>query len=486
MQAYPLTLAPDQLQQANAMLLEYMSNSDLHEDQRMDSLMTVYDVNNADDRAIVVLVDANDLIKLAPYAAQLPSFRKKICGIWPGKQSWHHVMISGLPFDLVLTLNGPQSLKEEFTAFVSSFAQHYNPDKVDSIDNCIDAHLPSVLIQNAELWIIRKQNGLCFRYADIATKPVGMPLPFCTCLATSPTYAGTQNFEAFYQYPEGHTYSGHKWIKYQLYALGQERIITSTSGIRIHCSPLYIIAYFAISLMPTTPEAEHQNMHAASRMCQIENMTDPDDCCSQARGLKQPIFPDIEQPTFGQQLAAQIPEVHIPEHFNAPRQFPMPILDPGLFAAAGEVDLEESQAPDWIYLGLIEQVENNGLAQEELARQRQAAEQQQQREWRQALAHIQEEQRRQLAEADVQPPADNAHAVHEIQDEWRREHEKELEADFDDFLDDIGYQALDDVVAQALAQEQEPDEHAAQIHGAHLHFENQRRRDLQQNDDPEV
>jgi hypothetical protein len=90
----------------------------------------------------------------------------------------------------------------------------------------------------------------------------------------------------------------------------------------------------------------------------------------------------------------------------------------------------------------------------------------------------------------VQPPADNAHAVQEIQDEWRREHERELEADFDDnpfdFLDDTGYQALDDVVAQALAQEQEPDEHAAQIYGANLHFENQRRRDLQENDDPEV
>ena len=87
-------------------------------------------------------------------------------------------------------------------------------------------------------------------------------------------------------------------------------------------------------------------MLAASWMCQIENMTDPDDHCSQAR-LRQPIFPDIEQPTFGQQLAAQIPEVHIPEHFNAPRQLPMPILDPGLLAAApavaahaGPVDLQ--------------------------------------------------------------------------------------------------------------------------------------------------
>ena len=62
---------------------------------------------------------------------------------------------------------------------------------------------------------------------------------------------------------------------------------------------------------------------------------------------------------------------------------------------------------------------------------------------------------------DVQLPANNAHAVQDIQDQWRREHERELDADFDDnpfdFLDDIGFQALDAMVAQALAQEQEQD-----------------------------
>ena len=62
-------------------------------------------------------------------------------------------------------------------------------------------------------------------------------------------------------------------------------------------------------------------MHAASQMHLIENMTDPDDHHSQARSLRQPIFPDIEQPTFGQQLAAQIPGTHIPEQIHAPGSF---------------------------------------------------------------------------------------------------------------------------------------------------------------------
>ena len=64
-------------------------------------------------------------------------------------------------------------------------------------------------------------------------------------------------------------------------------------------------------------------MYAASWMHQIENMTDPDDHHSQARSLRQPIFPNIEQPTFCQQLAAQIPEVHIFEQIHAPRKFPV-------------------------------------------------------------------------------------------------------------------------------------------------------------------
>ena len=80
-------------------------------------------------------------------------------------------------------------------------------------------------------------------------------------------------------------------------------------------------------------------------MHQIENMTDPDNRRSQARLCRQPVLPQgiIEQPNFGLQLAAQIPEVHIPEHINAPRQFPMPFIPavgrgnaipaPGLFGA---------------------------------------------------------------------------------------------------------------------------------------------------------
>ena len=80
-------------------------------------------------------------------------------------------------------------------------------------------------------------------------------------------------------------------------------------------------------------------MYAASWMHQIENMTDPDDHHSQARSLRQPIFPNIEQPTFGQQLAAQIPETHIPKQIHGPRQFSMAILQPGLFAVAPAVPL---------------------------------------------------------------------------------------------------------------------------------------------------
>ena len=61
----------------------------------------------------------------------------------------------------------------------------------------------------------------------------------------------------------------------------------------------------------------------------IENMTDPDDRHSQARQHRQPFFPQgIDQPNFGLNLAAEIPEVHIPEHITAPRQFPMPAIPP--------------------------------------------------------------------------------------------------------------------------------------------------------------
>ncbi|KAF8346240.1 hypothetical protein F5887DRAFT_1185189 [Amanita rubescens] len=59
-------------------------------------------------------------------------------------------------------------------------------------------------------------------------------------------------------------------------------------------------------------------------------MTDPDNHRSQARLRRQPVLPHgiVEQPNFGLELAAQIPEVHIPEHINAPRQFPMPAIFP--------------------------------------------------------------------------------------------------------------------------------------------------------------
>jgi hypothetical protein len=80
---------------------------------------------------------------------------------------------------------------------------------------------------------------------------------------------------------------------------------------------------------PTTPEAERQNTRAAARMHQIENMTDPDHRRSQARLHRQPVLPQgIQQPLFGPDLAAQIPEVHIPENIDAPRQFIMPVIPP--------------------------------------------------------------------------------------------------------------------------------------------------------------
>ena len=54
---------------------------------------------------------------------------------------------------------------------------------------------------------------------------------------------------------------------------------------------------------PTTPEAEHINTHTASKMQHIENMTDPDDCHSQAKLLRQPVLPQgIEQTNFGLNL----------------------------------------------------------------------------------------------------------------------------------------------------------------------------------------
>ena len=59
------------------------------------------------------------------------------------------------------------------------------------------------------------------------------------------------------------------------------------------------------------------------------NKTDPDDCQEWARLLRQPVLPEvIEQPNFGVDLAAQIPQVNIPENINAPRQFPMPLILP--------------------------------------------------------------------------------------------------------------------------------------------------------------
>jgi hypothetical protein len=57
-------------------------------------------------------------------------------------------------------------------------------------------------------------------------------------------------------------------------------------------------------------------------------MTNPDDRRSQARHAVQATLPTlpqgIQQLNFGFNLAASIPQVKIPESFNAPRQFPMP------------------------------------------------------------------------------------------------------------------------------------------------------------------
>ena len=175
---------------------------------------------------------------------------------------------------------------------------------------------------------------------------------------------------------------------------------------------------------PSTPENDRQNTRSASRMSQIENMTDPDDRRRRAHHSalsNLPTVPQaIEQPNFGLALANMIPQVQIPDNLDAPFQFPRPAIpllmgnDP--FAMGGQErpitgwrDMMNNLPPmpvpprrgrvrhdvalNNVHRGQIahrEQAENHRMAQE---RQRQAMLLQQLQEQR--LREQQEEQERQ-------------------------------------------------------------------------------------------
>ena len=71
---------------------------------------------------------------------------------------------------------------------------------------------------------------------------------------------------------------------------------------------------------PTTPESAHHSARIADRMCRNQ-MTDPDHRCSQARGKRHSDTstpPPPPQPNFAVRLAADIPQVHIPEIHRLP------------------------------------------------------------------------------------------------------------------------------------------------------------------------
>jgi len=79
----------------------------------------------------------------------------------------------------------------------------------------------------------------------------------------------------------------------------------------------------------TTPESQRRCARHADCMHQLQ-MTDPDDCCSRSRaGTPPPPLPvPIQQPNFLANLAANIPQVHIPDSIYAPARHVMPQIPP--------------------------------------------------------------------------------------------------------------------------------------------------------------
>ena len=74
---------------------------------------------------------------------------------------------------------------------------------------------------------------------------------------------------------------------------------------------------------PTTPESQRRTARTADRLQQLQ-MTDPDQRRTRIGSRNDPPPQPVPQPNFLAQLAAQIPQVHIPDSVYAPRQFPVP------------------------------------------------------------------------------------------------------------------------------------------------------------------
>jgi hypothetical protein len=76
---------------------------------------------------------------------------------------------------------------------------------------------------------------------------------------------------------------------------------------------------------PATPESQRRTARTADRLQQLQ-MTDPDQRRTRISGRNNPAPPTVPQPDFFAQLAAQIPQVHVPDSVYAPRQFPVPVI----------------------------------------------------------------------------------------------------------------------------------------------------------------
>ena len=78
---------------------------------------------------------------------------------------------------------------------------------------------------------------------------------------------------------------------------------------------------------PSTPESQRQSARHADRLYRLQ-MTDPDHRRSRSRANTPPPPLPIQQPNFLTDLAANIPQVQIPDSFNAPIRHPMPVVPP--------------------------------------------------------------------------------------------------------------------------------------------------------------
>ena len=75
---------------------------------------------------------------------------------------------------------------------------------------------------------------------------------------------------------------------------------------------------------PATPESQRRTARTADRLQQLQ-MTDPDQRRTRISSRNDPAAEAVvPQPNFLAQLAAQIPQVHVPDSIYAPRRFPIP------------------------------------------------------------------------------------------------------------------------------------------------------------------